>query len=63
MAGFRLDLGERLDGMLEDFCESFFGADKTKVIRAALDEFIPAKVDENPERGELYHRLRQRRQS
>ena len=60
--GFRLDLGEPLAGMLADFCEAFFGANKTKVIREALHEFIPAKLDANPERAQRYYELRRKRQ-
>ena len=59
--GFRLDLGEPTAGMLADFCTAFFGANKTQVIREALQEFIPVKVAANPERGTVYLSLQANR--
>ena len=49
--------------MLADFCAAFFGANKTQVIREALQEFIPAKVAENPERGAVYLKLQEERKA
>ena len=61
--GFRLDLGEPTAGMLADFCAAFFAANKTQVIRESLQEFIPAKVAANLERGAVYLKLQEERKA
>lgn len=48
--GFTLILGEPWEGKLADFCAAYYGADKTKVIREALDHYIDVILDKEPER-------------
>ena len=60
-AGFRLDLGEELEGRLADFCEAYYGASKTRVIREAIDQYIRATLANEPERRERYEEERRKR--
>lgn len=41
---FTLILGEPWNAMLEDFCAAFYRAEKTEVIRRALEAYIPARI-------------------
>lgn len=52
-----LSLDQRLD--LEAFCEVFFGAKMSGVIRRAIDEFIEARLEEMNGREE-FDRVRRR---
>lgn len=61
--GFTLILKQPWQGMLEDFCEAFYHAEKTEVIRRALASYIPArlaKADADEERA-VYERLQKAR--
>jgi hypothetical protein len=53
-AGFRLDLGDELEGKLADFCAAYYGASKTEVIRQAVDQYIRLILDNEPERRRRY---------
>jgi hypothetical protein len=59
--GFRLDLGDELDAKLEDFCSAYYKANKTEVIREALEAYIESTLDGEPERRQRYELARQRR--
>lgn len=59
--GFRLDLGDELDAKLADFCAAYYKANKTEVIREALDAYIESILDREPERRRRYELARQKR--
>ena len=60
-AGFRLDLGEELEGRLADFCAAYYGASKTKVIREAVEQYIQQILVNEPNRKKRYEEERGRR--
>jgi len=57
----RYRLGEPSRTELQDFCEAMFGADQSKVIRAAVSAFISAELDRNEGVRERYEELRRAR--
>ena len=57
----RYRLGEPGRTELQDFCEAMFGADQSKVIRAAVTAFIRAELDHNEGVCERYEALRRAR--
>jgi hypothetical protein len=57
----RYRLGEPSRTELQDFCEAMFGADQSKVIRAAVAAFIRAELDRNEGVRERYEALRRAR--
>jgi hypothetical protein len=57
----RYRLGEPGRTELQDFCEAMFGADQSKVIRAAVATFISAELDRNEGVRERYETLRRAR--
>jgi hypothetical protein len=57
----RYRLGEPGRTELQDFCEAMFGADQSKVIRAAVAAFIRAELDRNEGVRERYEALRRAR--
>jgi hypothetical protein len=59
--GFRLDLGDELDAKLTDFCMAYYKANKTEVIREALEAYIESTLDREPERRRRYELARQKR--
>ena len=59
--GFRLDLGDELDAKLVDFCAAYYKANKTEVIREALDAYIESTLNSEPERRRRYELERQKR--
>ena len=59
--GFRLDLGDELDAKLTDFCAAYYNANKTEVIRVALDTYIESTLEGEPERRRRYELARQKR--
>lgn len=59
--GFRLVLGDELAAKLEDFRAAYYHADKTEIIRAALDAYIDSTLANEPERRRRYEDARRRR--
>lgn len=59
--GFRLDLGEELDGKLADFCAAYYNGSKTQVIREAVNEHINSVLANEPERRRRYEAERRKR--
>lgn len=59
--GFRLELGNPVDGMLRDFCEVNYDSNKTEVIRRALRKFIPAELARDDEKRREYEKLQAKR--
>jgi hypothetical protein len=59
--GFRLDLGDELDAKLADFCAAYYKANKTEVIREALEAYIESTLNREPERRRRYELARQKR--
>jgi hypothetical protein len=59
--GFRLDLGDELDAKLADFCAAYYKANKTEVIREAVDSYIESTLGREPERRHRYELARQKR--
>jgi hypothetical protein len=57
----RYRLGEPSRTDLQDFCEAMFGADQSKVIRAAVAAFIRAELDRNEGVRERYDALKRER--
>jgi hypothetical protein len=60
-AGFRLDLGEELEGELADFCAAYYGASKTEVIRQAVGQYIRSILANEPARRKRYEEERGKR--
>ncbi len=60
-AGFRLDLGDELSAKLEDFRAAYYRADKTEIIREALDTYIDSTLAKEPERRRRYEAARRKR--
>lgn len=54
----RYRLGEPGRTNLQDFCEAMFGADQSKVIRAAVTAFIRIELDRNEGVRERYEALK-----
>jgi hypothetical protein len=59
--GFRLDLGDELEAKLEDFRAAYYRADKTAIIREALDTYIDSVLANEPERRRRYEVARRKR--
>jgi hypothetical protein len=57
----RINLGEPLDGMLQDFCEAHYKSPQTEIIRAALRAFIENALDREPEMRKRYEAARAER--
>ena len=45
--GSRYNLGADVDGLLADYCTAMLEIDASKVMRAALKDFIARELDEN----------------
>lgn len=60
-SGFRLDLGVELESKLADFCAAYYNASKTQVIREALNSYIDAVLDNEPERRKRYELEKRKR--
>jgi hypothetical protein len=57
----RYRLGDPGRTDLQDFCEAMLGADQSKVIRAAVGEFIRAELNRNEGVRERYEALKRAR--
>jgi hypothetical protein len=60
-AGWRLDLGDDLEAKLADFASAFYKANKTEIVREALDWYIDKILAEEPARRARYEDARRRR--
>jgi hypothetical protein len=59
---FRPQLGDELEGMLQDFCESHHEGSMTAVVRRAVKAFIESDLARNEGVREAYEALRRSRQ-
>ena len=59
MAGksIRIELGDEVKGMLEDFCAVNYDSNQTEVIRRALRKFIRAELSRDDEKRRDYEKL------
>lgn len=57
----KLQLGEPWAGRLSDFCEAHYGAPAKEIIRAALDAFIDAALEQEPQMRRRFEAARKKR--
>lgn len=57
----KLQLGEPCAGKLADFCEAMLDAPQKTVIRAALERYIDAELEQNPGIKARYDEARKKR--
>lgn len=59
--GTYVELGDELHGSLRAFCEALHGANKSRVIRNAVEAYIESELRSNDGLRERYEDFRQRK--
>lgn len=59
--GSRFGLGEPWQGQLADFCAAHYNASERDVVRAALEQFIAARLEAEPQMKGRYEQARKKR--
>jgi hypothetical protein len=60
--GWRLDLGDELEARLSDFAAAYYDANKTRIVREAVDWYIKLILEKEPERKKRYEQKRAQRE-
>jgi hypothetical protein len=59
--GWRLDLGDDLEAKLTDFAAVYYKANKTEIVREAVDLYIKVTLDKEQDRKKRYDAAQEKR--